>query len=67
MSPHPVETTVFNFRVLWEGGYRTYSHLADIASFAVLDAMVTRRRLAPGPEPGACGKRSRRPTWSQPT
>ncbi|OHC71479.1 MAG: hypothetical protein A3H93_20255 [Rhodocyclales bacterium RIFCSPLOWO2_02_FULL_63_24] len=40
MSPHPVETTVFNFRVLWEGGYRTYNHLADIASFAVLDAMT---------------------------
>ncbi|MCK9389518.1 MAG: cyclic nucleotide-binding domain-containing protein [Sulfuritalea sp.] len=40
MSPHPVETTVFNFRVLWEGGYRTYTHLADIASFAVLDAMT---------------------------
>jgi hemerythrin len=33
VSPHPVETTVFNFRVLWEGGYRTYTHLADIASF----------------------------------
>jgi hemerythrin len=40
MSPHPVETTVFNFRVLWEGGYRTYTHLADIASFSVLDAMI---------------------------
>lgn len=40
MSPHPVETTIFNFRVLWEGGYRTYTHLADIASFSVLDAMT---------------------------
>lgn len=48
VSPHPVETTVFNFRVLWEGGYRTYSHLADIASFAVLDAMTTADPAAPG-------------------
>jgi hemerythrin len=40
VSPHPVETTIFTFRVLWEGGYRTYSHLADIVSFGVLDAMI---------------------------
>lgn len=40
MSPHPVETTVFNFRVLWEGGYRTYAHMADVASFNVLDGMA---------------------------
>lgn len=48
MSPHPVETTLFNFRVLWEGGYRTYAHLADIASFSVLDAMVTADSSSPG-------------------
>lgn len=48
MSPHPVETTVFNFRVLWEGGYRTYAHMADIASFKVLDAMITADPTAPG-------------------
>jgi len=48
MSPHPVETTVFNFRVLWEGGYRTYAHLADVASFKVLDSMVTADPAAPG-------------------
>ena len=48
MSPHPVETTIFNFRVLWEGGYRTYGHLADIAAFSVLDAMVTTDVSAPG-------------------
>jgi hemerythrin len=48
MSPHPVETTVFNFRVLWEGGYRTYAHLADVASFKVLDSMVTADASAPG-------------------
>ncbi len=48
MSPHPVETTVFNFRVLWEGGYRTYTHLADITSFDVLDSMATNDSTAPG-------------------
>ncbi len=48
MSPHPVETTVFNFRVLWEGGYRTYAHLADVASFKVLESMVTADASAPG-------------------
>lgn len=48
ISPHPVETTIFHFRVLWEGGYRTYSHLADIVSFGVLDAMVTDDPAAPG-------------------
>ncbi|MCK9381007.1 MAG: MBL fold metallo-hydrolase [Sulfuritalea sp.] len=50
-SPHPVETTVFNFRVLWEGGYRTYTHLADISSFSVLDAMTTSDASAPGLSP----------------
>jgi hemerythrin len=51
MSPHPVETTIFTFRVLWEGGYRTYAHLADIASFSVIDAMRTDDPLAPGLAP----------------
>ena len=40
LSPHPVETTVFQFRTMWEGGYRSYAHLADIASFEVLDRML---------------------------
>jgi hemerythrin len=40
-SPHPVETSVFFFRALWEKGYRTYAHLADISSFDVLKKMVT--------------------------
>jgi hemerythrin len=48
VSPHPVETTIFNFRVLWEGGYRTYAHLADIASFGIIDAMVSADATAPG-------------------
>lgn len=50
-SPHPVETAIFNFRVLWEGGYRTYAHLADIASFRALDAMASHDPLAPGASP----------------
>ncbi len=40
LSPHPVETTIFYFRVMWEGGYRSYAHLADIASFDVLRRMI---------------------------
>ena len=51
LSPHPVETTVFDFRVLWEGGSRTYTHLADIASFAVLDAMTRADDMALGLSP----------------
>jgi hemerythrin len=46
LSPHPVETTIFYFRVMWEGGYRVYGHLADIAS---LDVM--RRMIAPDDAP----------------
>ena len=41
LSPHPVETTVYQFRVMWEGGYRTYAHLADIASQDVMRNMIT--------------------------
>lgn len=40
LSPHPVETTVMNFRAFWEGRYLTYAHLADIASFDVLKEMI---------------------------
>jgi hemerythrin len=39
-SPHPVETTVFFFRTMWDGGYKTYTHLADIASREVLERML---------------------------
>jgi hemerythrin len=39
-SPHPVETTVFFFRTLWERGYKTYAHLADIVDFKILGGMV---------------------------
>ncbi|MFC1591196.1 MBL fold metallo-hydrolase, partial [Thermodesulfobacteriota bacterium] len=40
-SPHPVETTVMCFRALWSDGYKTYTHLADIASKNVLTGMIT--------------------------
>jgi len=39
-SPHPVETNIFIFRSLGEGGYKSYAHYADITSFRVLDAML---------------------------
>lgn len=47
-SPHPVETNIFTFRVLWGDGYHTYSHLADIVSKDVLQGMITGQRDAPG-------------------
>lgn len=37
LSLHPVETNVFLFRTLWEGGYKTYAHLADIPSLKIMD------------------------------
>ena len=48
LSPHPVETTVFQFRVLWQGGYRTYAHLADIAAQSVMRKMISADSTAPG-------------------
>lgn len=38
-SPHPVEDNVLFFRTMWENGYRTYAHLADIASNTTLENM----------------------------
>ncbi len=35
-SPHPVEDAFLIFRTYWEGGYKTYAHLSDIASMEVL-------------------------------
>ena len=37
LSPHPVETNIFYFRTVWEGGYKIYGHLADISSFRILE------------------------------
>jgi hemerythrin len=47
-SPHPVETTVMHFRTIWEGGTRTYSHLADICRLPVLQGFITDDPDAPG-------------------
>lgn len=47
-SPHPVETNIFYFRTLWEGGYRSYGHLADIVSLDILKGMVTDDKSQPG-------------------
>ncbi|HTH18126.1 MAG TPA: bacteriohemerythrin [Magnetospirillum sp.] len=48
VSPHPVETTVFLFRALWEGGFRTYAHFADICRLEVLKGFVTDDDSQPG-------------------
>ncbi|MGV7219885.1 MAG: cyclic nucleotide-binding domain-containing protein [Nitrospinales bacterium] len=47
-SPHPVETNIFYFRTLWEGGYQSYAHLADIVDLDVLEGMVTDDSAQPG-------------------
>ena len=41
-SPHPVETSAFFFRTLWEEGYRSYAHFADIVAFDIFRAMVSK-------------------------
>ena len=35
-SPHPVETSILYFRTYWHDGYKSYGHLADIASDRIL-------------------------------
>ncbi|MFH2130018.1 MAG: bacteriohemerythrin [bacterium] len=47
-SPHPVETSIFVFRTLWEDGYRTYAHFADIVSLEVLEGMIVPGNKDPG-------------------
>jgi len=39
-SPHPVEDNVLFFRAMWDTGYKSYAHLADIASNEVLERML---------------------------
>ncbi|MFM9972339.1 MAG: response regulator [Burkholderiales bacterium] len=39
-SPHPVENTIFMFRVQDNGGYKTYAHWADIVSMKVLRRLI---------------------------
>jgi hemerythrin len=41
LSPHPVETNIFMFRTLWEDGYKTYAHYADLTSFEVMNKMFS--------------------------
>jgi hemerythrin len=48
LSPHPVETNIYTFRTLWEKGYCTYAHLADIAALDVLKGMITTDETEPG-------------------
>lgn len=40
LSPHPVETSIFMFRALWQDGYRSYAHWADIVAREVLHSML---------------------------
>ncbi|MDM8541769.1 cyclic nucleotide-binding domain-containing protein [Desulfococcaceae bacterium HSG9] len=40
-SPHPVETSIFFFRTLWEDGFRYYAHFADIVALNILEGMIT--------------------------
>jgi hemerythrin len=47
-SPHPIETNIFLFRKYWIGGHKVYSHMADIASFSVLENMLNEDRNTPG-------------------
>lgn len=39
-SPHPVETTIMFFRALWDSGYRTYAHFADICAVDQLETLM---------------------------
>ncbi|WP_181015345.1 cyclic nucleotide-binding domain-containing protein [Alkalispirochaeta sphaeroplastigenens] len=55
-SPHPVETTVMFFRALWEEGYRSYAHFADICSMKRLETF----HEGASPEGTALAERVRR-------
>lgn len=48
LSPHPVETTTFKFRTLYEDGYKTYGHFADIVSSKVLKDMIVEDKSSIG-------------------
>ena len=45
LSPHPVETTTFQFRTLYHGKNYTYAHLADIVSKERLQSLSDRLSL----------------------
>ncbi|TFG63249.1 MAG: cyclic nucleotide-binding domain-containing protein, partial [Spirochaetales bacterium] len=48
LSPHPLETTILFFRTLWNEGYMSYAHLADICSLELLEKAVTGDKLKNG-------------------
>ncbi|MEO5343022.1 MAG: cyclic nucleotide-binding domain-containing protein [Gammaproteobacteria bacterium SHHR-1] len=48
LSPHPVETSILFFRTFWDGDYRTYAHLADIAGLDVMQRMINDDPSRPG-------------------
>ena len=48
LSPHPVENSIFIFRALWEGGWKSYAHFADLVSLDLLKSMITEDDEAPG-------------------
>lgn len=50
-SPHPVETSTFQFRTLWENGTVSYAHCADVVSLRVLIQMVSDDPAEPGISP----------------
>ncbi|MBF0628497.1 MAG: bacteriohemerythrin [Magnetococcales bacterium] len=58
LSPHPLETTIFLFRTLWQDGYRTYAHFADIVSLELLEKMIVADPTKPGVD-RACYERVR--------
>jgi len=41
-SPHPVETSIFYFRVFDGEGYKSYAHLADIISSKILKNFISK-------------------------
>lgn len=47
-SPHPVETTVLYFRTFWHDGYKSYGHLADIASDRILKEFLNEDKYGNG-------------------
>jgi len=42
LSPHPVETSIFYFRVFNGESYKTYGHLADIISRKILKSFISK-------------------------
>jgi hemerythrin len=48
LSPHPVENVNFIFRVITDGDYKSYYHLADTTSFASMKNMLSDNSDEPG-------------------